>query len=149
MIHLGNSKYITLGIINRLNRDPKDTPFLYNLRKVLREALLLDDKNKFSPEALYKKFGNKKWVKNVDPNQPMIYSGVITPKAYLVIQDILYKETGKIWPMNKFLDMIIFWFIYCYENDKELPIKRKKLNIINLIKFHRRFKRYYKNNISI
>ena len=66
----------------------------------------------------------------------------MTPITYLNIQDILYKETGKIWPMNKFLNMMIY-LVYSFAmsiNDKELPIERKKLNIINLIKFHKRLK---------
>lgn len=133
MIRISKSNYIAEGQLERFNR--MDI-FLYNVREVIRESLILKKDGKFTKEKLKKIFPQSKWRYN--PFQPIRLTLKIDPEDYVIIQDILEEKTGHMWEMDKFLKLLIHKFIQ--EEDKP---KRKDNRIIK--KFEDRFKKYYKN----
>ena len=88
---------------------------------------------------------------NTDFQNGVLLSADIEPEIYVFVQKQLKKMTGKYWPMNDFIVLLLNWFYQYYnENNKfkvESPLvknkKTKKNNKICL--FENKFRKYYKN----
>lgn len=133
---VGNSYYISSGDIERLNRSEE---FLKNLYEVLRaEERGLDKQKAFkhNPNLLH-----------INSNITLRANTILDKEIWIKIQRILFHKTGRFWPMDEFLDLLIFNFLYNEEKrTKKMPLKRKFRGKSYLeYKFESRFRKYFKN----
>lgn len=154
MPKIGNSMYIAKGQLEKFNRSPKKSSYLKNINEILLTGLFLLQDGKYSKKILGKKYSYRRWVKKYDIKQKIRVTAEIEPEQYVLIQSILEEITGELWPFDKFINFMCNWFIFTYQNPKNiktiLPFTKtnynKRFENIKIVKrFNKRFSRFYKD----
>jgi hypothetical protein len=144
MVKVGHANYLSLNHVTRFNRTANDNRYLKDFMSYLEEELDID-------ETKHKVARRKPWIGNQDLKNGLLISATLESEIYYTFQTQLRQMTGKYWPMDKVIDLLIHWFIFTYSNPKNISeIKPFEPNYgKGRLKLKRRFdecfSRFYKN----
>ena len=155
-ITTNESKRILLG---RFNKTEEESTYIEDFQRIMKERLLLSKHRKYNREEIkriiWRETNRNPNMINTDVSGGFLLSCNVEAEFYILLQEKLKKFTGKHWPMDEFILLLLSWFYFSYQekekiNNKILPLKkgpiyfkRKKLKR----KFENQFKRYFKNII--
>lgn len=145
-------------LLNRFNRSTEESSYLEDFQEIMKERLLLSHYRKYNKKdvdrIIWRVTNRNPRMINTDIGDGFLLSCNVEADFYILLQEKLKQLTGKHWPMDEFIMLLLSWFYTTYKDkkiiNKKLPLKqsnnyRKKIYLKN--KFHNKFKKYYKNII--
>lgn len=148
------------GKVNRIqkfNKDLEHTNFLADYQEIMIQRLNLNYINRYHEENIDRIVrsvtGRPKEAFNTDIKDGLLLTCNIEPEFYINIQNTVKKITGNYMPMNELIYLLLGHFCHVYNKKlvkKSLPFKQiyKGKSKSNLIKFNRKFSKYYKNIVK-
>jgi hypothetical protein len=117
--------------------------------KIIQEILIAKSSGEKDMTEITQKFGKPpNYGSTYHPKDMVVFESQIEAELYVLAQETCHRLTGRYWPMEELVHLLVAYFVGVYSGRREkrlLPFvsKRKGVRYSRLIRFHKRMSQYY------